>query len=180
MIETERLRLRAYTDSDAERLFQILSDERVYPWLDDPPHRPMASPDAARVSIDRWAERTAVDPFDQRWAIEVTDTGVVAGSVLLARMSRKEGGYIGEHEIGWNLAPDSWGHGYAPEAARALLDWAFAEGLDFVWCGMYPHNEASQRVAEKLGLPFIGVQPDPWYQGDSRLYRVTREEWLAR
>lgn len=180
MIETARLVLRPYDYDDAERLHQILSDDQVYPWLDDPPHRPMASPEAARESIDRWAARTAEDPFDQRWAIEVRDSRLVAGSVLLARLTRKEGGYVGEHEIGWHLAPDSWGHGYATEAALAVLDWAFAAGLDAAWCGMYPHNEASQRVAEKVGLPFVGVQPDPWYEGDSRLYRVTRETWLAR
>ena len=179
-IETERLMLRPYSHADADRVFQILRDERVYPWLDDPPHSPMASTDAARAAIDRWAADEAQDPLVGFRAIEIKDSGVVAGTVLMARLERKEGGFVGEYEVGWHLAPDSWGHGYASEAAEAVLDAMFDEGLVEVWCGMYPENTASQKVAERLRLPFVGVQDDPWYEGDSRLYRVNRDEWKAR
>jgi RimJ/RimL family protein N-acetyltransferase len=61
-----------------------------------------------------------------------------------------------------------------------LLDDLFARGLEDVWCGMYVDNDASARVAERLGLPFLGVQQDPWYEGESRLYRIDREQWLGR
>ncbi len=45
---------------------------------------------------------------------------------------------------------------------------------------MFVGNDASCRVAERLGLPFLGTGPDPWYEGDSHLYRVTREVWFSR
>lgn len=179
-IETQRLVLRPYTYADADRVYEILSDERVYPWLDDPPHQPMASSEAARASIDRWAASEAEDSFTGFRAVEIKESGLVAGTVLMARLERNDGGFVGEYEVGWHLAPDCWGHGYAAEAAEAFLDAMFADGIDEVWCGMYPHNEASQKVAEQLRLPFVGVQDDPWYDGDSRLYRVNRDEWSTR
>ncbi len=105
---------------------------------------------------------------------------MVAGTVSLARCHRRDTGeFVGEYEVGWTLHPDSSGHGYATEAARLLLDDVFARGLPEAWCGVFVGNEVSCRVAERLGLPYLGVQQDPWYDGDSHLYRVTREQWLA-
>jgi RimJ/RimL family protein N-acetyltransferase len=101
--------------------------------------------------------------------------------VSVARAHRLGTGlFVGEYEVGWWLHPDSAGQGYATEAASALLDDVFARGLPEVWCGMYVDNDASARVAGRLGLPFLGVRQDPWYEGESRLYRVTRDEWLSR
>ena len=180
MIETERLRLRAYTHADAPRLVEILSDERVYPWLDDPPYDPVATVERAVTTIEAYLSAAEQDPFDQRWAIEVRESGVVAGTVLVSPLSRKDGGHVGEHEIGWHLAPDCWGHGYAREAAEAVLDWAFEAGLDEIWCDMYPDNAPSARVAEQLGLHVEGVMPDPWYAGEGRIYRMTAEQWAER
>ena len=71
---------------------------------------------------------------------------------------------------------------------RALLDAAYAhfDGsapdrplLDEVWCGMYPDNHGSAGVAVRLGLEDLGILKDPWYEGDSHLFRTTREHWTA-
>lgn len=61
-----------------------------------------------------------------------------------------------------------------------MLDHVFAAELPDVWVGMFVENTASRAVAERLGLPFKGIQPDPWYEGDSPLFHVTAKEWLAR
>ena len=53
-------------------------------------------------------------------------------------------------------------------------------GLDEVWCGVFVGNEVSCRVAERLGLRFVGLGPDPWYDGESHLYRIDRDQWLTR
>lgn len=179
-IETERVVLRPYTDADAPRVLQILSHPDVYPWLGDPPQHPMADLEAAHTWIARTNARKTTDGFDIFRAIEARDTGVVVGTVLVAPMTRKDGTDLGEHELGWHLHPDSWGHGYATEAARAMLDHVFARGLSDIWVGMMVDNHASRAVAERLGLPFLGIQPDPWYEGDSPLFHVTREEWASR
>jgi RimJ/RimL family protein N-acetyltransferase len=58
-----------------------------------------------------------------------------------------------EIEVGWHLDPAAWGSGYATEAARALLDYAFTDlGLDRVVAVVDPRNEASRRVAERLEM----------------------------
>ncbi|WP_242494700.1 GNAT family N-acetyltransferase [Nocardioides zhouii] len=180
-MRTERLLLRPYAAADAPRVLDTLGRSEVIRWLGNPPPAPMADLDEALDWIDVRRQREAADQFDVTRAIVVRDTGVVAGKVSLARAHRLDTGlFMGEYEVGWWLHPDSAGHGYATEAARALIDDVFERGLAEVWCGMYVDNDASAHVAERLGLPFLGVQQDPWYEGDSRLYRVTRDEWLVR
>lgn len=179
-IETARLVLRRYVDADAPRVLQILSHPDVYPWLGDPPQHPMADLDAARAWIATTHARETPGGFDIYRAIESRETGVVVGTVLVAPMTRKDGTDRGEHELGWHLHPDSWGHGYATEAARAMLDHVFAAGLPDIWVGMLVENHASRAVAERLGLSFLGIQPDPWYEGDSPLFHATAEEWINR
>ena len=179
-IETERLVLRSYEPEDAPRVLEILSHPDVYPWLDDPPHRPMADLAAAQSWIERSRAREASGGFDLFLAVEVRASGRVAGTVLITPAIRKDGTDHGEHELGWHLHPDSWGRGYATEAARAMLDHVFAAGLPDVWVGMLVDNLASRAVAERLELPFQGILPDPWYEGDSPLFHVTSEEWRSR
>jgi RimJ/RimL family protein N-acetyltransferase len=75
-------------------------------------------------------------------------------------------------EMGFHLLPQAWGHGYATEAARAALDYAF-DKLDApaVYSGHHPENEASRRVLGKLGFQQLGevfYPPTglmhPWYR----------------
>ncbi len=179
-METDRLRLRPYVADDAPRVLDTLSRPDVMRWLGSPPPAPMAHLDEARDWIDVRRRREEADPFDLTRAIVVRDTGVVAGKVSVARCHRLDTGlFVGEYEVGWWLHPDSVGKGYATEAARAVLDDVFGRGLEDVWCGMYVDNAASAQVAERLGLTRLGVQQDPWYEGESLLYRVTRELWSA-
>jgi RimJ/RimL family protein N-acetyltransferase len=83
------------------------------------------------------------------------------------------------------LDPSQWGKGYIPEAARALLDFAFGTlGLHRVWADCDPRNPASFRVMEKLGMRreahFI---ENAFYKGewcDSLIYAMLDREWRAR
>ncbi len=180
-IDTERLVLRAYTGADAPRVLDIHSRLDVIRWLGNPPYVPMATLDEALAWIARHNRHVDIAPFERTFAIEVRDTGVVAGSALISRVSLLGADeWQGEYEVGWHLHPDAAGHGYATEAGRAVLDDAFSRGLEHVWCGMFAHNEASARVALKLGLPELGFGPDPWYGGRSRIFEATRDWWLSR
>ncbi|MCW2751776.1 MAG: family N-acetyltransferase [Aeromicrobium sp.] len=176
-LETGRLILRPYVDSDAERVLDIHSRLEVIRWLSDPPYVPMADLDEARTWIANQSTVPEGGPYDVGLAIEVKATGVMVGAVMLVPIPNSN---YDERQIGWHLHPDSAGHGYATEAAVALLDDAFRRGLDEIWCDMFPDNAASAAVAERLGLRPLGVVPDPWYEGDGRLYFATREEWLNR
>lgn len=68
-----------------------------------------------------------------------------------------------EFECGWYLHPDHTGLGYVSEAARELLDHAWALGLDRVHAIMWPGNEPSVRVCRAIGMRDLGTVPDPWY-----------------
>ena len=178
MLETERLVLRPYVDGDAPRVLDILGRPEVVRWLGSPV--PMAGLDAARDWIDSKRRREEADPFDLARAVVERETGLVAGTVSLSRCHRRDtGDFVGEYEVGWTLHPDSAGRGYATEAARALLDDVFARGLPEVWCGVFVGNDASCRVAERLGLTPLGVQQDPWYDGESHLYRISAGDWVT-
>ena len=86
-------------------------------------------------------------------------------------------------EVGWGIAPEFWGRGYAVEGSIAAIDWAFDSlGWDNVIHCIDPENRNSQRVAEKLGstilrrtnlpAPFESIVVDIWGQ--------TRDQWKAR
>ena len=100
--------------------------------------------------------------------------GVPVGTASMARLPNDDV----EVEIGWNLHPDAVGHGWAREAAAAVLARAFEHGLARVWAIMWPHNERSAAVARAIGMIDLGVRPDPWYGEpefpDSLMFRADR------
>ncbi|TAN07135.1 MAG: N-acetyltransferase [Rhodanobacteraceae bacterium] len=86
-------------------------------------------------------------------------------------------------EIGWTLAREAWGCGYATEAATAAIDWAFASlGWTSIIHCIAPDNTASQAVAKRLGstLQGVGRLPVPHDQDPIEIWGQTREEWFAR
>nr|WP_260428615.1 GNAT family N-acetyltransferase [Micromonospora globispora] len=68
-------------------------------------------------------------------------------------------------EVGWHLHPDSWGHGYATEAARAVVEREFETGTEQVFAVVMPGNDASMAVARRLGMTHVGIRTD-WYGGE--------------
>ncbi|MEU5939274.1 GNAT family N-acetyltransferase [Micromonospora sp. NPDC047548] len=68
-------------------------------------------------------------------------------------------------EVGWHLHPDSWGHGYATEAARAALAREFAAGAREVYAVVSPGNDPSMAVARRLGMTHLGRRTG-WYGGE--------------
>ena len=140
----------------------------------------MADLDAAREWIDVRRRREEADPFDVDAGDRRPGDGRRRGQGVGRPRHRLDTGlFVGEYEVGWWLHPDSVGHGYATEAARALLDDVFARGLADVWCGMYVGNDASAGSPNVSACRSLGIQQDPWYDGESHLYRIDREQWLG-
>lgn len=171
-LETERLLIRAWTHDEAERLLDIQSRLEVVKWLGDGEPVVMRDLDEAHAKVDRYAERSATPPCGI-WAIEVRETRVVAGTVLLVPLPKNE---HGEVEIGWHLHPDSWGHGYASEAARAVLGHGFAGGLPEIIAVSHLDNYPSQAVMRRIGMTDRGTT-DQWYESPSAMFVVTADEW---
>jgi RimJ/RimL family protein N-acetyltransferase len=86
-------------------------------------------------------------------------------------------------EIGWAIARDRWGRGYAVEGAVAAMNWAFDTlGWTNIIHSIAPENLASQRVAQKLGSRHLGPGklPPPYQNDRVDLWGQTREEWRRR
>jgi RimJ/RimL family protein N-acetyltransferase len=170
-LATDRLLIRPWRHEEAPRLLDLLSRPEVVKWLGDGEPVLMKGLDEAHERIDRYAAREA--PPLGMWAVERTADGVVVGTVLLLTLPNAE---HGEVEIGWHLHPDSWGHGYATEAARAVLGHGLGAGLPEIIAVSHTDNVASQAVMRRLGMADRGVV-EKWYEGESALFVMTAERW---
>jgi RimJ/RimL family protein N-acetyltransferase len=86
-------------------------------------------------------------------------------------------------EVGWSIARDRWGRGYATEAASLCMDWVFdALGWDQAIHTIDPGNLASKAVATRLGSRYLhmGQLPEPFHDSPVEIWGQTRADWLAR
>ena len=115
-----------------------------------------------------------------QFAVELRETGGLVGD-LGFRIT--EDGKQGE--VGYTLAREHWGEGYATEAVSRLLDHAFGVlGLHRVYATLNQENAPSAAVVERLGLRREGAfVQNAWFKGrwsSEYLYAALRREWLAR
>jgi RimJ/RimL family protein N-acetyltransferase len=119
MIETERLLLRAWRDTDVTPFHAICSDPQVMATLG-----PLMTFEQTAAMVQRLQDLQARDGHCF-WAVERRNDTRLIGWCGLIRGNA--GPVEGKAEIGWRLASDCWGKGYASEAARASLAWAFPQ-----------------------------------------------------
>lgn len=147
-LRTERLVLRQWRDDDRDLWASMCADPEVMRHFPAP---------LSRAEADDFVDRHAAR-IDERgwglWAAEVAGGPPFIGMIgLLAVGFEVPGRPDGCVEVGWRLAAEHWGRGYAPEGARAALAFAFGElGLDEVVSFTAVGNANSRRVMEKLGL----------------------------
>ena len=166
---TERLVVRPWRHEEADRLLDILRRVEVVKWLDDGPPKLMADLDAAHAAIERQHARSTTPPLGF-WAVVPRATARPVGSVLTLELPEAA---PGEVEIGWHLHPDSWGQGWAREAAAAVLARALDHGLPEVWALTHVTNGPSQAVARSIGMQDVGVHTW-WYEEPSQVFRADR------
>jgi RimJ/RimL family protein N-acetyltransferase len=168
MIATERLVLRKPRAEDAPDLAVAYADPEVVRFIGDGSTASLAE---VREGIEEWLERWDTWGLSL-FSLERRDDGRVVGRAGFLRWDPETWEVGGdETELGWLLAREHWGHGYATEAALALRDWAFAErGLTRLISLIAPANLRSIRVAERLGERY---ERDVEVRGKtSRLYSV--------
>lgn len=164
---TDRLLVRDWTDdpTDLARVFDIYSRDEVMRWLGGGSGL-LTDPAQAAERVQAWRNRYA--PSAGRyglWAIEPRAAGQAVGSVLLKPLPGRDGVTpTADIEVGWHLHPDSQGHGYATEAARAVVEREFATGTSQIYAVVMAGNEPSMAVARRLGMTHLGVRTD-WYGG---------------
>lgn len=180
-LRTSRLILRPWRDDDLPLFAQLNADPRVMEHFPGVLTRAESDQLAGRI-IRHFAERGF-----GLWAVEVPEVASFGGFVGLA-VPQFEAHFTPCVEIGWRLARQHWGRGYATEAANAAMAFAFIElGLDEVVSFTSPGNRASRRVMEKLGMSH---SPEDDFDHPSLvsghplrphvLYRLRRAEWIAR
>lgn len=170
-IETQRLLLRPWRESDAESLYEYARDERVGPAAGWPPHTSVE--DSLRVIREVLSD-------DEVFAVTIKGEDRAIGSIGL--VNRVTADFEDESEIGYWIGVPYWGRGYIPEAVKALLKYCFLERRDDrVWCGHYEGNDKSRRVIEKCGFKYAFQRMERVVllseERNEFFYSITREEW---
>ena len=144
-LTTRRLRLRPFTLADHDAIHAIYADPEVMRYVGAGPHATLAETAAAL--------RTYADVLARRGYSFLAVTEREGGAILGDAGLHPFGGSGPDVELGYTLARDAWGKGYATEAAEALVAHAFTTlGLARVVAQVEPANAASRHVLEKLGM----------------------------
>lgn len=177
-IRTTRLLMRRWRASDRDVFAAMNADPEVmryFPGLQD-----RAASDAA---ADRFDARFEEQGFGL-WGLERLDSGDFIGFTGLNPMPEGVPG-AGGMEVGWRLARQAWGQGFATEAARKALDVAFGPlGYTQIWSMTAILNLPSQRVMQRLGMaPYAEFEHPAVPIGHPVrphiVYRLGAEEWLG-
>lgn len=175
ILRTRRLILREFQADDWRATHAYQADPRYLRFYD----RDGMSPADSQALISAFMTWQADRPrYKWQLAITLAATGELIGNVGV----RREVPDQPVADLGYELAPRHWGHGYATEAAAAMRDWAFSHfGIVRLHAHCITDNTASYNVLEKLGMCREGLLRDHVYQKgrswDVLLYGLLREEW---
>jgi RimJ/RimL family protein N-acetyltransferase len=180
-VATARLLLRAWRESDRDPFAAMNADPDVARYL--PTQLDRVASDAL---IDRMVGHWAAHRFGL-WAVERKDDGAFIGFTGLYQPAF-EAHFTPAVEVGWRLAREAWGAGYATEAAFASLEFGFdTVGLEEIVSFTVPTNERSRRVMERLGMTrdpaddFDHPRLPPGHPLRRHvLYRLRRRDWEKR
>jgi RimJ/RimL family protein N-acetyltransferase len=179
-LATARLRLRPFASADAEALFALHSNAHVLRYWDAPP---WDQPARAERFIEVCGQ-LAEEGSGARLAIDLALDGALDGAFVGWCSLTRWNPVYRSASMGYCLGEAAWGHGYATEAARAVLQWAFDTlDLNRVQAETDTRNAASARVLEKLGFEREGtLREDCVVDGevsDSWVYGLLRRQWRA-
>ncbi|RLT38308.1 MAG: N-acetyltransferase [Chloroflexi bacterium] len=178
-IETERLVLRDFVIDDWLAVLAYQRDaryNRYYPdrWVD-------RSDDEVRAFVQRLIDDQREQPRRiYQVAITLPETGEVIGNCGI----RRKPGTEWEADIGYELNPEHWGHGYATEVARTLVSFGFRDlGLHRISARCIADNAASANVLRKVGMRLEGrIREHQYFQErwwDSLDWGLLEKEWAA-
>lgn len=172
VIETDRLILRPPIAEDFEPWAAFLADAEAQKFLGGAQERALA-----------W-----------RQACNMAGAWTIRGFSMFSVIEKSSGRWVGRlgpwqpegwpgTEVGWGLAREVWGKGYATEGSAAAIDWAFDTfGWDEVIHSIDPANVNSQKVAQRLGSRIVrqAKMPPPFVDQVLDIWGQSREAWFAR
>lgn len=186
-IETARLRLRKFQESDAGMMYRNwASDDQVTKFLTWPTHQ---NRDITASLMTDWVAAYE-QPETYQWCIEYKEDHEAIGSITVVSMNER----VGSVEIGYCIGRSYWNRGITTEAVRAVVDFLFSEvAVNRIEAHVDPRNQGSGSVLLKAGFTYTGLrrqvainntgicdvktyemlkQDDPRY-AESRAYRIT-------
>lgn len=177
ILETERLILRRWEESDAEDLYIYASNPDVGPIAGWPPHQSVEESLDVIKNVLNGKEAYAICLKEDRKAIGAIELKLNGHTDMTERDD--------ECELGYWLGKLFWGQGLMTEAAREILRHAFEDiCMSKVWCGYYEGNAKSKHVQEKVGFKYQwtteGVDvPLMHEKRTGHVNAMTKEEWQA-
>ncbi|HEU5469526.1 MAG TPA: GNAT family N-acetyltransferase [Actinophytocola sp.] len=167
VLTTQRLTLRPWRVDDAQSALDIFGHDEVTRWLSPAMDR-VADLAAMRLLLRQWiAEDARLVAPAGRWAIQRnTDGLVIGGAILLPLPPGNE-----DLEIGWQLHPGTWGHGYASETTHALATWAFSQDVNEIFAVVRPENARAAATVRHNGMHWVG-ETTKYFDTDLQVFRL--------
>ncbi len=171
ILTTERLRLEPIDEQHFDGLHAMNRQIEVMRFISGEAETPERTREMIAVVKTRWAQYGF-----SWWAFIERETNLLVGAGCIQYLGRDPANPL---EIGWRLTSQRWGRGLASEAARAMAAFAFNTlNVPTLTAVCVPENGASQRVMERLGLRYRGLED--WYGRPHAAWEMTRADWNAR
>ena len=175
VLESPRLRLRAYRADDAAAMFALYSDPRVMRYWSFPPWNEIAQARAYLARVLAEMAEGRVLP----WAVADRDSDQLVGTTTLYALNLEQR----RAEIGYSLSPAWQGRGLAAEALRTVIGHAFDSlGLLRIEADVDPRNLASRHLLERLGFRHEGLMRARWHVAgevcDTAWYGLLADEFV--
>lgn len=172
-LETERLILRKFEETDGERMFLLDSNAEVMKYIGMPPLSDISeSQNVIKIIRQQYADNGV-----GRLAVIEKESNLLIGWSGLKLLTQEVNGYNNVYDLGYRFMPEFWGKGYALESAQASLDFGF-NGLkiDTIYAHAHSKNLASNHILRKLGFRQTGEFTEP--DGICFWYKLNRENYL--
>lgn len=152
-LETPRLRLRAVFPNDAPAILELFSDAQVARFYEFESFTHLQQSQELISQFTAWFQNDEA----VRWAITLKETGELIGTCCFDTFQKN----YQSVNLGYNVRSDQWGHGFASEAVRAIIDFGFEHGviapINRIQAITVPVNVGSERVLKKLGFQHEGL-----------------------
>jgi RimJ/RimL family protein N-acetyltransferase len=166
-LTTERLQVRPWRIDDADAALAIYGVAEVTRWLTPAMHQ-VDDLTAMRSVVEKWiTDQADLLPPRGRWAVELRGTGEVIGGLGIRLLPPHDE----DLELSWQLRPESWGNGYASEAARGLAGWAFTQDIDELFAVARPANTRAIATARRIGMEWVG-ETSKYYDLRLQVFRI--------
>ena len=172
-LETERLILRKFEETDFERMFLLDSNPEVMKYIGIPPLSDIND----SKNVIKMIQQQYLDYGIGRLAVIEKENGLLIGWSGLKLLTQEINGYNNVYDLGYRFLPESWGKGYALESAKASLDFGFNDlSIDAIYAHAHSENEASNNILKKLGFKQTSEFTEP--DGICFWYELKRENYI--